>query len=114
VGPSLRAKPLLLFALVKRGETVMKLSRRSMILAAFLAVPSMMGTIAVSHADQTLLNVSYDPTRELYKDYNAAFAKHWKDQTGETVTIRMSHGGSGKQARSVIDGIKADVVTLAL
>ncbi|PWL19371.1 sulfate transporter subunit [Falsochrobactrum shanghaiense] len=92
----------------------MKLSRRSMILAAFLAVPSMMGTIAVSHADQTLLNVSYDPTRELYKDYNAAFARHWKDQTGETVTIRMSHGGSGKQARSVIDGIKADVVTLAL
>ncbi|MBV2142257.1 sulfate ABC transporter substrate-binding protein [Falsochrobactrum sp. TDYN1] len=92
----------------------MKLSRRSLILAAFLTVPSMMGTIAVSHADQALLNVSYDPTRELYKDYNAAFAKHWKDETGETVTIRMSHGGSGKQARSVIDGVKADVVTLAL
>lgn len=67
-----------------------------------------------AHADTTLLNVSYDPTRELYVDYNQAFAKHWKEKTGETVTIRQSHGGSGKQARSVIDGIDADVVTLAL
>lgn len=65
-------------------------------------------------ADQTLLNVSYDPTRELYKNYNDAFAKHWKAETGETVTLRASHGGSGAQARSVIDGIGADVVTLAL
>jgi sulfate/thiosulfate-binding protein len=65
-------------------------------------------------ADTTLLNVSYDPTRELYQDYNAAFARHWKAQTGETVTIKQSHGGSGKQARSVIDGLDADVVTLAL
>ena len=62
----------------------------------------------------TLLNVSYDPTRELYADYNAAFAKHWKAKTGQDVTIKQSHGGSGKQARSVIDGIDADVVTLAL
>ena len=64
--------------------------------------------------DVQLLNVSYDPTRELYKDYNAAFAKHWKETKGDTVTIETSHGGSGKQARAVIDGIEADVVTLAL
>ena len=65
-------------------------------------------------ADVSLLNVSYDPTRELYQDFNAAFVKHWKEKTGETVTLRQSHGGSGKQARSVIDGLEADVVTLAL
>jgi len=62
----------------------------------------------------TLLNASYDPTRELYVEYNAAFAKHWKAKTGQDVTIKQSHGGSGKQARSVIDGLDADVVTLAL
>jgi sulfate/thiosulfate-binding protein len=62
----------------------------------------------------TLLNVSYDPTRELYREYNAAFAKYWKGKTGQTVTVRTSHGGSGSQARSVIDGLDADVVTLAL
>lgn len=62
----------------------------------------------------TLLNVSYDPTRELYQDVNAAFARHWKARTGQSVVIRQSHGGSGKQARSVIDGLEADVVTLAL
>ncbi len=61
-----------------------------------------------------LLNVSYDPTRELYVDYNAAFAKYWKGKTGQKVTIQQSHGGSGKQSRSVIDGLPADVVTLAL
>ncbi|MFN3303559.1 MAG: sulfate ABC transporter substrate-binding protein [Roseateles sp.] len=65
-------------------------------------------------AQTTLLNVSYDPTRELYQDFNKAFAAHWKAKTGETVTIKASHGGSGKQARSVIDGLEADVVTLAL
>lgn len=65
-------------------------------------------------ADISLLNVSYDPTRELYQDYNAAFAKYWKDKTGDTVTVKQSHGGSGKQARAVIDGLDADVVTLAL
>ncbi len=64
--------------------------------------------------DVQLLNVSYDPTRELYKDYNAAFAKHWKETKGDNVTVETSHGGSGKQARAVIDGIEADVVTLAL
>jgi sulfate transport system substrate-binding protein len=62
----------------------------------------------------TLLNVSYDPTRELYQDYNAAFAKYWKAKTGQTVEIQQSHGGSSKQARAVIDGLEADVVTLAL
>ena len=81
-----------------------------------LAVAGVVATLAPaqSHANRVLLNVSYDPTRELYQDYNAVFAKHWKDRTGEAVTFRMSHGGSGKQARSVIDGLPADVVTLAL
>jgi len=65
-------------------------------------------------ADVTLLNVSYDPTRELYDDYNKAFAKHWETKTGKRISIRQSHGGSGKQARTVIDGLQADVVTLAL
>ena len=61
-----------------------------------------------------LLNVSYDPTREFYQEFNSAFAKQWKQQTGKTLTVKQSHGGSGKQARSVIDGLSADVVTLAL
>jgi sulfate/thiosulfate-binding protein len=65
-------------------------------------------------ADVTLLNVSYDPTRELYQAFNSAFAKYWKAKTGQDVTIKQSHGGSGKQARAVIDGLEADVVTLAL
>lgn len=64
--------------------------------------------------DISLLNVSYDPTRELYVEYNAAFSKYWKAKTGDNVTVKQSHGGSGKQARSVIDGIDADVTTLAL
>lgn len=68
---------------------------------------------AAAYAQETLLNVSYDPTRELYQEYNAEFAKHWRQQHGEGVTIRMSHGGSSKQARSVIDGLEADVVSLA-
>src|SRR5208283_3908773 len=61
-----------------------------------------------------LLNVSYDPTRELYQDYNTAFAKYWKAKTGDDVVVNQSHGGSGKQAQSVINGLEADVVTLAL
>ena len=65
-------------------------------------------------APVTLLNVSYDPTRELYVEFNAAFAKHWKAKTGQDVTIKQSHGGSGKQTRSIIDGLEADVATLAL
>ncbi len=69
---------------------------------------------SAARADVTLLNVSYDPTRELYRDFNEAFAKHWKETSGETVEVRQSHGGSGSQARAVIDGLDADVVTLAL
>jgi sulfate/thiosulfate transport system substrate-binding protein len=65
-------------------------------------------------ANVELLNVSYDPTRELYQEFNPAFAKYWKEKTGQTVTIKQSHGGAGKQARAVIDGLEADVVTLAL
>ena len=61
-----------------------------------------------------LLNVSYDPTRELYQEYNGAFAKYWKAKTGDNVVVAQSHGGSGKQAQSVINGLEADVVTLAL
>lgn len=71
-------------------------------------------TSTAQSASPTLLNVSYDPTRELYVEYNAAFAKHWKTKSGQNVTIKQSHGGSGKQARSVIDGLGADIVTLAL
>ena len=71
-------------------------------------------TAPITATAQELLNVSYDPTRELYAEYNAAFAKHWKAKTGKDISIKQSHGGSGKQARSVIDGLKADVVTLAL
>jgi sulfate transport system substrate-binding protein len=71
-------------------------------------------SVPVLAKDIVLLNVSYDPTRELYQDFNAAFIKYWKEKTGQTVTIQQSHGGSGKQARAVIDGLEADVVTLAL
>ena len=79
-----------------------------------LSLTLLLCSAAVAQAQTTLLNVSYDPTRELYQDFNAAFAKHWKSLNGETVTVKQSHGGSGKQARSVIDGLEADVVTLAL
>jgi sulfate transport system substrate-binding protein len=76
---------------------------------------SLAATAGVALAkDVTLLNVSYDPTRELYQDYGKAFARYWKAKTGDTVAVKSSHGGSGKQARSVIDGLDADVVTLAL
>ena len=81
------------------------------LLVAALALSLSAGAFA---KNITLRNVSYDPTRELYKEYNAAFAKHWKETTGDSVTVEQSHGGSGKQARSVIDGLEADVVTLAL
>jgi sulfate transport system substrate-binding protein len=72
-------------------------------------------SLAGAHAAEvTLTNVSYDPTRELYKDFNAVFAQHWKEKTGDAVIVKQSHGGSSKQARAVIDGLAADVVTLAL
>ena len=80
------------------------------LLVLFLAVAASRAAVA----ETTLLNVSYDPTRELYQDVNQAFAQAWKSKAGETVRINQSHGGSGKQARSVIDGLEADVVTLAL
>jgi sulfate transport system substrate-binding protein len=86
-------------------------------LLAILALPAFALTSPAAGAaarSVTLLNVSYDPTRELYQDFNAAFAQYWKEKTGDTVTIHQSHGGSGRQARSVIDGLEADVVTLAL
>ena len=86
------------------------MSLRRFALAA-LASSLIAGPVA---AAQTLLNVSYDPTRELYSEFNAAFNKHWQAQGNEAVTIKQSHGGSGKQARAVIDGLRADVVTLAL
>ncbi|HKO87811.1 MAG TPA: sulfate ABC transporter substrate-binding protein [Burkholderiales bacterium] len=83
-----------------------------------LSVAAVFGVLLVAAAgavaQTTLLNVSYDPTRELYQDFNKAFAAHWKKQSGEDLTVKQSHGGSGKQARSVIDGLEADVVTLAL
>ncbi|KUJ92364.1 MAG: sulfate ABC transporter substrate-binding protein [Pseudomonas sp. 63_8] len=80
-------------------------------LASALVITGVAGPVA---AAQTLLNVSYDPTRELYSEFNAAFNTHWQAQGNEAVTIQQSHGGSGKQARAVIDGLRADVVTLAL
>lgn len=83
------------------------------LLAGVLAVPGLVYGL-YGKASAPLLNVSYDPTRELYKDFNGAFASHWAQQSGETIDVRQSHGGSGKQARSVIDGLEADVVTLAL
>lgn len=80
----------------------------------FTALALSIGISATSFAGPTLLNVSYDPTRELYQDFNKAFADHWKKKTGEEVNFKQSHGGSGKQARAVLDGLDADVVTLAL
>jgi len=85
----------------------MKLKNMLLLVSALALSP-------VALAATSILNVSYDPTRELYQDFNAAFAKHWKAKTGEQLTIKASHGGSGKQARAVIDGLEADVVTLAL
>ncbi|MCC6940025.1 MAG: sulfate ABC transporter substrate-binding protein, partial [Novosphingobium sp.] len=86
-------------------------TRAALAATALALVPA---AALVAAAPATLLNVSYDPTRELYVAVNAAFARDWKAKTGQDVVIRQSHGGSGKQARSVIDGLPADVVTLAL
>jgi sulfate transport system substrate-binding protein len=83
-------------------------------LSAALAVAAFLAASATPAKTIELLNVSYDPTRELYVDYNAAFARFWKSKTGDDVVVKQSHGGSGAQARSVIDGLEADVVTLAL
>jgi sulfate transport system substrate-binding protein len=88
--------------------------KQILIVVAALTLAS--GMIAPTRVDaaQTILNVSYDPTRELYEDFDAAFSKYWKAKTGEDVTVNLSNGGSGKQARAVIDGLEADVVTLGL
>ncbi len=85
-----------------------------LILLAALALPGCSSQPAPPGGSVTLLNVSYDPTRELYDELNAAFAADWKQKTGQSVTVNQSHGGSGKQARAVIEGLEADVVTLAL
>jgi sulfate transport system substrate-binding protein len=87
---------------------------KKIIVAAILAATAAITVAPSFAADITLLNVSYDPTRELYVDVNAAFAKDWKAKTGDNVKIKQSHGGSGKQGRAVIDGLEADVVSLAL
>lgn len=92
----------------------MKTTARILALGGLIASLALAGVVTVRAEDQTLLNVSYDPTRELYAQFNEAFAAHWKETTGNTVTIEQSHGGSGKQAQAVIDGLGADVVTLAL
>lgn len=84
------------------------------LLALLAATLSVTAPIVASAKDITLLNVSYDPTRELYQDFNAAFSKYWLEKTGDKVTVKGSHGGSGKQARAIIDGLDADVATLAL
>jgi sulfate transport system substrate-binding protein len=88
--------------------------RRSFVLGAAVASLMLAGGPSHTLADTTILNVSYDPTREFYQEFNEAFAEHWQQQTGEEITIQQSHGGAGKQARAVIDGLEADVVTLAL
>lgn len=93
----------------KWNQVSLSLLAAGLCLAALLTAPGF-----VRAATFELLNVSYDPTRELYAEFNKAFAAHWKEKTGDTVVIHQSHGGAGKQARAVIDGLKADVVTLAL
>ena len=91
-----------------------KMNFRAAVAALSLALLGGVSSPALWAKDVTLLNVSYDPTREFYVDFNKAFAAHWKAKTGDNVIVKQSHGGSGKQARSVIDGLDADVVTLAL
>jgi len=90
------------------------MNRRSAVQALSALVLAIAAGSSLAQTPVSLLNVSYDPTRELYVEFNAAFAKHWKASSGQDVTVKQSHGGSGKQARSVIDGLDADVVTLAL
>ncbi len=90
----------------------MRFSLKPSLARLFAASAMAAGLVAPSWADTTLLNVSYDVTREFYKDYNAAFSRYWKQSTGETITVNQSHGGSSKQARSVIEGLPADVITM--
>jgi sulfate/thiosulfate transport system substrate-binding protein len=99
---------------ILRGIRLGRLGRWTLALALLALLPAAPPARAAGPAAVTLLNVSYDPTRELYQDVNAAFGRYWKAKTGQTVTVQQSHGGSGKQARAVADGLPADVVTLAL
>src|SRR5262245_11599736 len=109
---------------VQRKQTHLSLRRRlqQALIPPLMKTPHILHLLAgalvltgtAAAKDIKLLNVSYDPTLEFYVDLNAAFARHWKEKTGDTVTVQQSHGGSGKQARSVIDGLPADIVTLAL
>ena len=89
-------------------------TRRHVLFTAALAASVQFGGLGFAYAQQTIINVSYDPTRELYREFNAAFAEHWQGEKGESVNTQTTHGGSGSQARTVIDGLEADVVTLAL
>src|SRR5262245_10125019 len=86
----------------------------STLLAAIIILPFSGDRLSASEKEITLLNVSYDPTRELYEAYNRLFTAHWQSKNHQAVKINQSHGGSGKQARAVLDGLEADVVTLAL
>ncbi len=89
-------------------------SKSRFVFAAGAVALSLVASAPAVHAQSQLLNVSYDPTRELYQDFNRSFAAYWRQKTGQSVSVRQSHGGSGKQARSIIDGLEADVATLAL
>ena len=91
----------------------MKTQFKALFSAALIAV-GVASTSTVQAADKEFLNVSYDATREFYTEFNQSYGAYWKSRTGQTVNFKQSHGGSGKQARSVVDGLKADVVTLAL
>ena len=95
-------------------NTLTRSIHRRLIGLGLVAVATLSIGASAVRAQTSLLNVSYDPTRELYEEYNAAFTKYWKGKTGQDVTIKQSHGGSGKQARAIIDGLEADVATLAL
>jgi len=88
--------------------------KNSLFKISILLISLLVNSHSALAADISLLNVSYDPTRELYQDFNAAFSKFWLAKTGDKVTVKASHGGSGKQARAIIDGLDADVATLAL
>jgi sulfate transport system substrate-binding protein len=89
-----------------------RFKRSPLLILTILAVVSALTVTSLRAAEQSLLNVSYDVTREFYRDFNQAFAKEWKSKTGKEVTVNQSHGGSSKQARSVLDGLEADVVTM--
>jgi sulfate/thiosulfate transport system substrate-binding protein len=101
-------------AATTRGLGTVRPSALRLATTLLLTLALLLTSGASARAELKLLNVSYDPTRELYQDYNAVFQKYWKEKTGQDITIEQSHGGSGSQARAVIDGLPADVVTLAL